>query len=57
MKVSVRYFASIREAIGTGHEAVDTAATTLHGLWGQAARQGGRPGGCTRVRGRGGLTF
>lgn len=29
MKVTVRYFASIREAMGTGSEAVETAATTL----------------------------
>ena len=29
MKVTVRYFASIREAIGQGSEAVDTAAATL----------------------------
>ena len=29
MKITVRYFASIREAIGQGSEAVDTAAATL----------------------------
>jgi molybdopterin synthase sulfur carrier subunit len=29
MKLSVRYFASIREALGTGQESVETAATTL----------------------------
>lgn len=32
MKVSVRYFASIREAIGHGTESVETAATTLGAL-------------------------
>ena len=29
MKVTVRYFASIREAIGFGSETIDTSATTL----------------------------
>ena len=32
MKVTVRYFASIREAVGQGSEAVDTAAATLGAL-------------------------
>jgi len=32
MKVTVKYFASIREAIGQGSEVRDTAATTLAGL-------------------------
>ena len=32
MQVTVRYFASIREAIGTGMEAVVTQATTVAGL-------------------------
>lgn len=32
MKVTVRYFASIREAIGTGAETCETHATTLAGL-------------------------
>lgn len=32
MKISVKYFASIREAIGQGGESLDTAATTLGGL-------------------------
>ena len=32
MKVNVRYFASIREAVGQGSEAVETAATTLDAL-------------------------
>ena len=32
MKVSVRYFASVREAIGQGSELVDTGAATLGAL-------------------------
>ncbi len=32
MKVTIKYFASIREAIGQGGELRDTAATTLAGL-------------------------
>jgi len=32
MKVTVKYFASIREAIGQGSELRDTAATTLGAL-------------------------
>lgn len=32
MKVTVKYFASIREAIGQGSELRDTSATTLAGL-------------------------
>ncbi len=32
MKVTVKYFASIREAMGQGSELRDTAATTLTGL-------------------------
>jgi len=32
MKVTVKYFASIREAIGHGSEHVETAAATLVGL-------------------------
>ena len=32
MKITVKYFASIREAIGQGSEQIDTAATTLAGL-------------------------
>ena len=41
MKVSVRYFASIREAIGTGHEAVDTAAAPLGALRDELIARGG----------------
>jgi len=32
MKVTVKYFASIREALGQGSEVRDTAAATLAGL-------------------------
>lgn len=32
MKLTVRYFASIREALGTGQETVDTGAPTLGAL-------------------------
>ena len=32
MKITVKYFASIRESIGKNSEAVDTAALTLAGL-------------------------
>lgn len=32
MKITVKYFASIREAVGQGSEQIDTAATTLAGL-------------------------
>jgi molybdopterin synthase sulfur carrier subunit len=32
MKIRVRYFASIREALGLGSEEIDTAAGTLAGL-------------------------
>ncbi len=32
MKIPVRYFASVREALGKSEESVDTAATTLAAL-------------------------
>ena len=32
MKITVRYFASIRETIGTGHETMETSAATLGAL-------------------------
>jgi len=41
MKITVRYFASIREAIGQGSEAVDTAAATLDGLRDELIARGG----------------
>lgn len=41
MKVSVRYFASIREAIGAGQETVDTSASTLGELRDELIARGG----------------
>ena len=41
MKVTVRYFASIREAIGTGSEAVETSAPTLGTLRDELIARGG----------------
>ena len=40
-RITVRYFASIREAIGTGQEAVDTAAATLGALRDELIARGG----------------
>ena len=41
MKVQVKYFASIREAIGASSESLETAATTLGLLRDQLIAQGG----------------
>ncbi len=41
MKITVRYFASIREAVGQGSEAVDTAAATLGALRDELIARGG----------------
>jgi len=41
MKVTVRYFASIREAIGQGSEAVETSASTLGALRDELIARGG----------------
>ena len=41
MKITVRYFASIRESIGTAHELVETAAPNLGLLRDQLIAQGG----------------
>ena len=41
MKVTVKYFASIREAIGAGSESLDTAATTLGALRDELIARGG----------------
>ena len=41
MKIQLRYFASIREAIGTGSETVDTSATTLSALRDELIARGG----------------
>ncbi len=41
MKVQLRYFASIREALGTGSEALDTQAGTLAALRAELVARGG----------------
>ncbi len=41
MKVQLRYFASIREAIGTGSESLETAAVTLAALRDELIARGG----------------
>lgn len=41
MKVSVKYFASIRESVGTGGEQLETAATTLRALRDELIARGG----------------
>jgi molybdopterin synthase sulfur carrier subunit len=41
MQVTVKYFASIREAIGTGSEAVDTQASTVGALRDELLARGG----------------
>lgn len=41
MKIHLRYFASIREAIGSGSESVETAAATLAGLRDELIARGG----------------
>lgn len=41
MKIQLRYFASIREAIGMGSEPIETAATTLAALRDELIARGG----------------
>jgi molybdopterin synthase sulfur carrier subunit len=41
MKITIRYFASIREAIGQGSELVDSAAPTLATLRDELIARGG----------------
>ena len=41
MKVQLKYFASIREAIGQGNETVDTPATTVAALRDELIARGG----------------
>lgn len=41
MKVQLRYFASIRETIGTGSETVETKATSLASLRDELIARGG----------------
>lgn len=51
MKVNVRYFASVREALGTGSETVDTAAPDLGGLRDELIARG-EPHASALARGR-----
>lgn len=44
MKVSVRYFASIREALGTSSEALETHASTLAQLRDELMQRSGAAG-------------
>ena len=41
MKIQVKYFASIREAVGRGAESVDTSAATLGALRDELIARGG----------------
>ncbi|TNF60138.1 MAG: molybdopterin converting factor subunit 1 [Burkholderiales bacterium] len=41
MKIQLRYFASIREAIGTGSETVETGAATVAALRDELIARGG----------------
>ena len=41
MKVNVKYFASIREALGQGSESVETAVTSVQGLRDELIARGG----------------
>jgi sulfur-carrier protein len=41
VKVTVRYFASVREAVGTGSEPVETQAATLGALRDELIARGG----------------
>lgn len=41
MTITVKYFASIREAIGTGQEAVESTATTVGALRDELLTRGG----------------
>ena len=41
MKVNIKYFASIREALGQGSELFDTQASTLGGLRDELIARGG----------------
>lgn len=41
MKIQLRYFASIREAIGTGSETLETGAATLAALRDELIARGG----------------
>ena len=41
MKVNVKYFASIREALGQGNETVETGASSIGGLRDELIARGG----------------
>nr|WP_315238264.1 molybdopterin converting factor subunit 1 [uncultured Albidiferax sp.] len=41
MKLTVKYFASIREALGTSQETVETTATTVQALRDELVARGG----------------
>lgn len=41
MKVSVKYFASIREALGQGHETLETGAASIGALRDELIARGG----------------
>ena len=41
MNITLRYFASVRETIGTGSESVDTQATTVGALRDELIARGG----------------
>jgi molybdopterin synthase sulfur carrier subunit len=41
MKVNIKYFASIRESVGTGSEQLDTAAASLGALRDELIARGG----------------
>ena len=47
--VTVRYFASIREALGTGNERLSTAAPDLHALREELIARGGADSSATMV--------
>lgn len=51
MKVNVRYFASVREALGTGGESLDTAASSLGALRDELIARG-EPHASALARGR-----
>ena len=51
MRVNVRYFASVREALGTGGESVDTAASNLGALRDELIARG-EPHASALARGR-----
>jgi molybdopterin synthase sulfur carrier subunit len=44
MKVQIKYFASVREAMGTGTETLETSASTLAALRDELAGRGGAGG-------------